>query len=344
LIDTHTDFPLWSERYDREMKDVFEVQDEIARQIAEALRITLTPQEQEALAAKPTENLQAYDMYLKGKSYARRLTRQDMDFALQMYESAVAQDPNFALAYAAIANVCAQYQGSFGSDVNLLDRAQAASKKASELQPSQPEVLVGQAWVFYSLGQFDAAVATVRAAIDRKKDCEGAYYLLVRALFAAGEYQEVASMGEAALEAAGPDYNVYVPVCNALSALGKTDAVKNVRQRFIQVLEKHLQSVPEDARARILLSGDYAEEGRVDDAMREANLAMVLRPNEAAVLYNAACTFCSLNKKVEALDALGKAHAAGMSDPVWTRRDPDLASLHGDPEFERLFPDPDAAN
>ncbi len=62
LVDTHTDFPLWSERYDREMKDVFEVQDEIARSIAEALRITLTPQEQEALAAKPTENLQAYDL------------------------------------------------------------------------------------------------------------------------------------------------------------------------------------------------------------------------------------------------------------------------------------------
>ena len=64
LVDTHTDFPLWSERFDREMKDVFEVQDEIARKIAEALRVTLSPQELEALAVKPTENLQAYDLYL----------------------------------------------------------------------------------------------------------------------------------------------------------------------------------------------------------------------------------------------------------------------------------------
>jgi tetratricopeptide (TPR) repeat protein len=344
LIDTQTDFPLWSERYDREMKDVFDVQDEIARKIAEALRISLTPQEQEALAARPTDNLQAYDMYLKGKSYARRLTRQDVDFALQMYESAVAQDPNFALAFAAIANVCAQYQGSFGTDTALLDRAKAASKKASELQPSQPEVLVAQAWVFYSLGQYDAAVATVRTAIDRKSDCEGAYYLLVRALFAAGELQEVATIGEAALEAAGPDYNVYVPVGNALKALGKADAVKNVRQRFVQVLEKHLQDVPEDARARILLAGNYAEEDRVDDAIREANLAMVLRPDEAAVLYNAACMFCGLNRKDDALDAMAKCHAAGGTDPVWTRRDPDLMSLHGEPEFERLFPDPDVGN
>ncbi len=91
LVDTQTDFPLWSERYDREMKDVFDVQDEIARKIAEALRVTLSPQEQAALAAKPTENLQAYDLYLRGKSYARRWTRQDLEFARQMFENAVAR-------------------------------------------------------------------------------------------------------------------------------------------------------------------------------------------------------------------------------------------------------------
>ncbi len=95
LVDTHTDFPLWSERFDREMKDVFEVQDEMARKIAEALRVTLSPQELEALAVKPTENLQAYDLYLRGKSYARRQTRQDLEFALQMFENAVATGPQF---------------------------------------------------------------------------------------------------------------------------------------------------------------------------------------------------------------------------------------------------------
>src|SRR4029078_1417353 len=109
LVDSHSGYPVWSERYDREMKDVFEVQDEIARKIAEALRIKLSPREQEALAAKPTDNLQAYDLYLRGRRYARRLTRQALEFALQMYENAVPQDPTFALAYAAIGNVCAYY-------------------------------------------------------------------------------------------------------------------------------------------------------------------------------------------------------------------------------------------
>jgi Flp pilus assembly protein TadD len=96
--------------------------------------------------------------------------------------------------------------------------------------------------------------------------------------------------------------------------------------------------VPEDARARTQLAVQYAGRGRVDDAVREINLAMLLRPNEATVLYNAACAFCLIRKTPEALDALRKAWDAGFKDSVWARRDPDLAILHDDPEFERLYP------
>jgi non-specific serine/threonine protein kinase len=343
LVDTQTDFPLWSERYDREMKDIFEVQDEIARKIAEALRITLSPQEQEAIAAKPTDNLQAYDLYLRGKSYARRVTRQDLEFALQMLQNAVALDPKFALAYAATANVCAQHHYNYGRDPAWMDRAVAASEQATALQPDLPEALVAQAWVLYAGGKHDEAIRFVRQAIDRKRDCEGAYYLLGRALFAAGRYQEVAAIADAAIESSGEDLNVYVPITNALEALGKEDLLKNVWQRRIAALEAHLKQVPEDARSRIHLAIGYGKSNRIDDAVRETNLAIVLRPNEATVLYNAACAFCTMNKKTEALDAIRKAWDAGFKDPNWARRDPDLFPLHGDPEFERLYPEAPAA-
>ncbi|MBI5838442.1 MAG: protein kinase [Candidatus Eisenbacteria bacterium] len=338
LIDTRTDFPLWSERYDREMQDVFEVQDEIARKIAEALRVTLSPQEQAALAAKPTENLQAYDLFLRGKSYARRMTRQDLEFALQMFENAVALDPGFALAYAAIANACAHRHFNYGRDADWMQRAVAAAEKAVAMGPDIPEVQVGQAWVLYASGQHDEAVRIVRKAIAHKPDCEGAYYLLGRALFAAGRYQEVADIADIALEVSGEDYNVYVPIENALGALGKEEALRNVSQRLIVALENHLQQVPEDARARIHLAGEYATMGRGEDAVREATLAIVLRPNEATVQYNAACVFCTLERKPEALDALRKAWENGFRESAWARRDPELAVLHGDPEFERLYP------
>jgi serine/threonine protein kinase/Flp pilus assembly protein TadD len=343
LVDTHTDFPLWSERYDREMKDVFEVQDEIARKIAEALRITLSPQEQEAIAAKPTDNLQAYDLYLRGKSYARRQTRQDLEFALQMFENSFTLDPKFALAFAASANACALLYTNYGRDTVWMERAKAAAQKATALSPDLPEVQVGEAWIQCADGRYEEAVRTVKQAIERKRDCEGAYYLLVRALFASGRYQEVASIADVALEASGEDYNAYVPVMNSLAALGKDDALKNIRQRLISALENHLKKVPEDARARILLGGHYAEVNRIDDAVRETNLAITLRPNEAVVLYNAACNYCLLKRKPEAIDALRKAWEAGFKDPGWARRDPDLALLHGDPEFERMYPASDAA-
>jgi non-specific serine/threonine protein kinase len=77
--------------------------------------------------------------------------------------------------------------------------------------------------------------------------------------------------------------------------------------------------------------------------MRELNLALTLRANEASILYNAACAYCSLNRKPEALDALRKAWEAGFHDAVWARRDAELALLHGDPEFERLYPEKPAA-
>jgi len=339
LVDTRTDFPLWSERYDREMKDVFEVQDEIAQKIAAALRIQLSPQEQEALAAKPTDNLQAYDLYLRGRSYARRLTRQDLEFALQMYENAVTQDANFALAFAAIANACAYYHAHYAREDVWIHRARAAAERAMALQPDVPEVMVAQAWILYAKGQYDEMTAIVRNVIARKRDCEGAYYLLLRGLYASGRYQEVANVADEAIESSGTDYNVYVPIMNSLGALAKEEARRNIRHRAIQAMEGHLRQVPEDARARILVAGFYAVEGRNEDAVREANLAMLLRPNEAMVQYNAACTFCSMNKKAEALDALTKAWRSGFKDADWARRDPDLAILRGEPEFEKLYPD-----
>jgi len=338
LVDSQTEFPLWSERYDREMKDVFEVQDEIARKIAEALRVTLSQQELEDLATKPTENLQAYDLYLRGKRYARRQTRQDLEFALQMFENAVALDPSFALAYAACANACAMFYCNYSRDAIWVERARNASGKAVALRWDLPEVMVSQAWVLYATELHDEAVRMVEKAIERKRDCEGAYYLLCRALFSAGRYQEVVDLMETALEVSGEDYNVYVPIANSLGALGKKDAHRNLLLRRIGALENHLKQVPEDARARVLMATDYAELGRVDDAIRELNMAITLRANEASILYNAACTYAILKRKREALETIKKAWEAGFKDSVWARRDPDLALLHDDPEFLRLYP------
>ena len=342
LVDAATDFPLWSERYDREMKDVFEVQDEIAQKIAAALRITLSPQEQQALSAKPTENLQAYDLYLRGRNYARRVGRQDLLFALQMYENAVALDPDFALAHAGLANVCAQYYYHFERQQQWIDRATAATQKASANGSDAPEILCAEAWVIFAEGRYDEAAEKIRTALTRNPDVDGGYYLLGRALFSAGRYQELVDIMEEALAHAGENYNTSIPIHNSLGALGKKDALNNYVHREIAIYEEAVKKVPEDARARILLAGQYARQGRFEEAKREADMSMVLRPDDSMILYNAACVYCAMNNVGDALTAIRKAWESGYRDPIWTRQDPDLVLLHNQPEFERLYPPPTA--
>ena len=337
LIDATNEFPLWSERYDREMEDVFAVQDEIASKIAAALRITLSPQEQEALAAKPTENPHAYDLYLRGRNYARRVARQDLQIALQMYESAVALDPDFAVAHAGLANVCVQHFYYFERDHRWIDRAIAASEIAGAKGSDAPEIRLAEAWLDFAEKRYDKVIDKMRLTLKKYPDLDGGYYLLGSALFESGQYQEVVDIMETALTHAGENYNTLLPIANSLGALGKTDALNNFHHRMISTLAGHLKKVPEDARARVLLANCYAHQNRTEDAKREADMAMALRPDDTMILYNLACVFCLMNNAKDAIIALKKARDAGYSATAWARQDPDLALLHGDAEFESLF-------
>jgi serine/threonine protein kinase/Tfp pilus assembly protein PilF len=338
LVDTRTDFPLWSERYDREVKDVFELQDEIARKIAEALRITLSPQEEKALANKPTENLQAYDLYLRGRSYSRQITRQDLNFALQMFESAVALDRSFALAHAGVAYVCARIYDTFERESVWIERCSAASGRAIALQPNLAEALVAQAWVFYGDKNYTEAIRCAREAIHLKPHCDGVYHILGSAYFASDRWQEAFDCVPQALEANGDDYNTYIPFINAVQALHRDEEASKLQHKQAEVLEKQIKAVPEDMRARNLVANLYAYFGRSEEAENEMKMAVALRPNDPSILYNAACLYAVLGNKQEALAMLAKCKAAGFRDANWARRDPDLSCVQGEPEFERLYP------
>ncbi len=335
LVETSTGHTMWAQRYDRELKDVFEVQDEIARSIAEALRVTLSSHEQTNIAKKPTENSTAYDYFLRGRSYTRR---ESLEYAIQMFEQAIKLDPAFAMAHAGVANACAVKYEYHGKEAIWLERAKAACERALALDPQLADGLIARARIAYAQQKYDDAAQYVRLAIAQKKDCEGAYNILGRAYFSSGRFQEAVALFEEAVAANGDDYNMYIPFVNAMEALGDKKRVMAFRQKEMLVLEQQLDIVPEDVRARILLAADYASVGREDDAIRQLEMAVALRPNDSSVLYNAACTYGVLGKREDALRTLIRAKAAGYSNIDWIRRDPDLALLHNDPEFEAMFP------
>jgi tetratricopeptide (TPR) repeat protein len=337
LVEARTGTSVWAERYDRELSDVFEVQDEIARNITQALRITLTPQEEKALAAKPTGDTRAYDHYLKGRAYSRRQTRSDLDLALQMFEHAILLDPGFALAHAGIANACGLVYEWHDNAQSWLERGRSACERALALDPALPDALVARARIFYTQKRYEDAVRDVRRAIEMKRDCDGAYNILARSLFESDRWAEALESVGQALAVNGDDYNVYIPFTNIYEGLGRTEDAAKLREREIVVLEQQLKDVPEDVRARILLAADYAVSGRGAEAERELQKAVDLRPQDSNILYNAACTYGVLKRKGEAIEMLRRAKTAGYANPDWIRRDPDLACLHGEPDFEKLF-------
>ena len=337
LVDTKTEFPLWSERFDRELQDVFEVQDEIARKIAEALRITLSPQEQKALEAKPTQNAQAYDFFLRGRSYARRVTRQDLEFAIQMYERAAELDPNFASDYAGLAYVFGLYhEWHARGDAQWMEKARAACEKAAALGPNLPDVLVARARIAYTLRDYPQAMQLARQAVALKPDTDGAYWCLGQAYFAAGMFDKGAAIAEEATHVAADDYNVFIPYVNCLNRVGASEREAELRQHQMRVMKQHLALVPEDVRARVLLASQYAEAKQEAEAVSEIKMAIALRPNDSNILYNAACAYALLQRKQDAIVLLKRSKEAGSLNLDWACKDPDLACLRDEPDFQAL--------
>jgi non-specific serine/threonine protein kinase len=333
LIEARSGHAVWGERYDREMKDVFEVQDEISRSITQALRITLTPQEKKALGEKPTENLQAYDYYLRGRNYARR---ENIDFAVEMFERAIELDPNFALAYTGIANICGVIYELHEKKELWIKKGKTACDRALQLNPELPEGLAARARIHYSLGEHELAIEYARKALARKPDCENAYNVLGRALASSDRLEEAAALAERAILTSGDDYNVYIPYRSALQRLGRKEEVEKITEQFFRALQRQVELVPEDARARVLLSAFYAQHGKVENAIWELEKAIEIRPRDPNLLYNAACSYGVMNMKVMALKMLKRAVELGFANRDWLQRDPDLNCLHGDPEFEKL--------
>ena len=334
LVEASTRHSVWADRYDRQMDDVFAIQEEIARSIAQALRITLTPQEDKIIARKPTENPLAYDFYLRGRNYSRR---QDFDYALQMFEQAIQLDPNFALAHAAIAHLCGVIFEVRDQSPSWMQRGLAACDRATALAPDLPEVLVAHARIFYAQKKNDESALLALRAIERKPDCDGAWNILGRAYFASGRYEEAAAASARALEFNGDDYNMFIPYEQSFERLGRKKEADQIRDRMMKVLRQQLELVPEDVRARVLLATNLAHFGQeADECIRHLQTAIALRPGDSNTLYNAACTYGVLGRKTESLETLRKAFAAGFGNRFWAAKDADLACLYDDPEFQKL--------
>lgn len=165
LIDAQTDEHIWAETYDRKLQDVFEVQNDVAQQIASALKAKLSGKEKELVGKKPTENLAAYDYYLKGRDYYRRYHKQDNETAIEMFQKALKLDPNFALAYAGLAAAYSR-RPTYGFPETWIDSAFEVSSKAIALDPNLAEGYNALGNVYFYKGWLRKALEVQHKAVE----------------------------------------------------------------------------------------------------------------------------------------------------------------------------------
>ncbi|HEY2942843.1 MAG TPA: protein kinase [Vicinamibacteria bacterium] len=167
LIDARTEQHLWAENYDRELADVFAIQTDVAQRIASALKASLTAEDRARIAERPTGNIEAYDLYVKGRALYYHYRKQDNDQAIELFRKALAVDPGFALAQAGLADALEQRWGRFGTFLPAdLEAAEAAARTAVELNPQLPEAHKALALTAEARGHLHEALAEGRRAVE----------------------------------------------------------------------------------------------------------------------------------------------------------------------------------
>jgi serine/threonine protein kinase/Tfp pilus assembly protein PilF len=337
LIRAQTGHSIWAERYDRELKDVFEVQDEIARSISQALRIKLSPQEEKAIARKQTDNPQAYDYYLRGRQFFHQFRKKGFDFARQMFARAIVIDPQYARAYAGVADCCSFLYMYWDSSEDNLNEAEAASRKALELDPELAEAHAAGGLAFALKKNFDKAQQEFEAAIRLDPKLYEAFYFYARTSFQRGDLIKAAELYEQASKLNPDDYQAVSLLVPVYHGLGRPVEATATEQRALKLIEKYIDSHPDDPRSLYLGAGILARMGHHERSFDWASRALAIDPEETSILYNVACVYSLLGRTEEALACLGKAMAHGTFFKNWAAKDSDLDSLRTDSRFQALL-------
>ncbi|MGH8264744.1 MAG: TPR end-of-group domain-containing protein, partial [Steroidobacteraceae bacterium] len=337
LINAADGFHLWAQTFDRDMADIFAVQEEIARHIVAALRVKLLDADDSRLKRRGTKNTAAYELYLRGRQLLNKEKEAEQRAAVEMFREAIRLDPRFPQAHAGLADVLTQLlrkrqvvAGATPAD------AVAASQRAVELAPDLPDAFVARGNALQLLMDFPAAQSAFERALALDPRHFHAHYWFAKCCAALGEHARAARHYEQAFEVQPDDYRPIVLAIQEYQAINDRAHEQRAIQRSWQALERHLALDPDDAYASDHAAGVLMLLGRRDEANRLLDRAIALRPNDYGTLYTAACTASLGGEYERALDFLDRAVGTGQGDREWILTDNDLAPLREMDRFKGI--------
>ncbi|MGI1662547.1 TPR end-of-group domain-containing protein [Palleronia sp. KMU-117] len=340
LVDGATGHPIWADRFDRDLTDIFDLQDQIAEAIVTALRVRLVPSERVAIQSRPTDNPEAYEIYLQARYHHTRLDRQNFAIARRLAQKALEIDPKYDLAWALLAISQTGLHALSASD----DHGLHAAERALALNPDLSEALAAKAFVLAGLGRFDEAFELHERSLELDPESYDVRFLYGRSCFQTGRHADAIAHWERASELSEADLAATSHLAMCYRATGQHAKVLDSARRTLVRAERVLSENSSDSYALISGVGAFAKLGEAERAKQWARRVKAVDPDDPSIDYNIACAMALLGETEAALDTLEACltRVDPVTFSVWVGQDNDLDALRDLPRFRRLVRDLDA--
>ncbi len=338
LIDASNGYHLWSQNFDGTLQDIFAIQEEIARNVAQSLRVSLKAGAVLDIERNAPRDMRAYEFYLRGRQIQSLKSSDNWAKAPQMFRRAIELDPLYAQAHAGLADSLAQLLiWRIIKPEESLAEAIAAAKRALELAPELAEAHVACANTLSLAGDNDGAVAAFQRAIELNPELYEAHYYLGRHYFARGEHARAIEEFEAAHRVRPDEFQALALAFGSADALKDSARGDDLLKRALPPALAEIAADPENGRALYLAAGIQVRLGDVEGGRRNIEAALRLQPDDFGTLYNAACTYTRIGDTDRALDLLDRALSVGQGFRDWIERDTDLDGLRGLPRYHQII-------
>ncbi|MBA2435104.1 MAG: adenylate/guanylate cyclase domain-containing protein, partial [Chthoniobacterales bacterium] len=337
LITSSDGTHIWAERFDRDLTDIFAIQDEITHAIVEQLKVKLLPLERKSLGQSPTDNVEAYTYYLRGRDFFYRHSKRYFELARRMFAKAVELDPNYARAYAGMAECEAwlylTYQVSLSIEgiLELANKALALDNNLAEAHASRGAALTAASRFAEANEEYERALALDRNSFE-------AHVLYARSSMLEGELERAARLLECAAEILPENYQPPCTLIQVYRSLGLQEKSREAARKAIPLAERELTLHPEDPRPAHFGVSALIEAGEHERAREWISRALAIDPDDINTLYNCACGYAKLGESEAALDLLEQVVQRGAAGyRSWMVHDSDMDPLRSHPRFQQLL-------
>ena len=337
LIDVDSGRQLWAESFKGTLADVFDIQEQVSKQIVEALMVKLTPTEKTVLSKRTTINVEAFDCNLRARDFLNRRTKTSINMAIQFFQKAIVLDPRYAAAYAGLGESYGILYRDFDRKDNWLDMALEASLKAIMYDATLSEAYASLALAYFGKKSFDEALEASQKAIILDPNNFNAYWILSRIYQSTERDRDAAEALEKAM-ALNPEFlQAYDDAFMVYQRLDEKEKFAIALEKALAVYPGYLTRHPDDAYRRMAYAVNLTYSGKTEEAKAEGDKALELSLGDPIMMYYGACLYSRLKEIRKAVELLKNAVANGYENFEWIKRDPDFDNIRDDQGYGELM-------